>query len=62
MTALGNMIAAFHIGDPADVADSWRIFRRRERVYEASRRLSQAIAQGRERALQTSSKSITSGR
>ena len=62
MTALGNMIAAFHIGDPADVADSWRIFRRRERVYEASRRLSQAIAQGRERALQASSKSITNGR
>ena len=62
MTTLGNMIATFHIGDPADVADSWRIFRRRERLYQASRRLSHAINEGRERALQASSKSITSGR
>jgi len=62
MTTLGNMIATFHIGDPADVADSWRIFRRRERLYQASRRLSQAINEGRERALQASSKSITSGK
>ncbi|MDP2215657.1 phospholipase D-like domain-containing protein [Phenylobacterium sp.] len=62
MTTLGKMIAAFHIGDPADVADSWRIFRRRDRLYEASRRLSQTIAQGRPTTAQASSKSITSGR
>ena len=62
MSAPGEMIAAFHIGDPADVADSWRVFRRRERLYAASRRLTEALAIGRQRALQASSKSITSGK
>ena len=63
MSTPGKIIAAFHIGDPADVADSWRIFRRRERLYEAARRLAQAIADGRPYAApQISSKSITSGR
>ncbi|MDP3298981.1 MAG: phospholipase D-like domain-containing protein, partial [Phenylobacterium sp.] len=62
MTHLGKVIAAFHIGDPADVADSWRIFKRRDRLYAASRRLSQTISEGRAQALQSSSKSITSGK
>ncbi|WP_293422249.1 hypothetical protein [Phenylobacterium sp.] len=62
MTTLGKIIAAFHIGDPADVADSWRVFRRRERLYDAARRLALAIAQGRPYAAEESSKSITSGR
>ncbi|MDP3491435.1 MAG: phospholipase D-like domain-containing protein [Phenylobacterium sp.] len=62
MTHLGKVIAAFHIGDPADVADSWRIFKRRDRLYAASRRLSQTISEGRAQALQSSSKSITNGK
>jgi phosphatidylserine/phosphatidylglycerophosphate/cardiolipin synthase-like enzyme len=63
MGALGDMIAAFHIGDPADVEDSWRVFRRRDRLYEASRRLSRLVAEGRPgAAAQISSKSITRGR
>ncbi len=62
MSAPGRMIAAFHIGDPADVADSWRIFRRRERLYQASRRLHESLAGDRQSPLQTSSKSITSGK
>jgi len=63
MTTPGKIIAAFHIGDPADVADSWRIFRRRERLYQAARRLAKAIADGRPYAArEISSKSITSGK
>ena len=63
MTASGQIIAAFHIGDPADVADSWRIFRRRERLYETARRFSRALAEGRPAAAaQISSKSMTRGR
>ncbi|MFN3513699.1 MAG: phospholipase D-like domain-containing protein [Phenylobacterium sp.] len=36
-SALGEFIAAYHIGDPADVEDSWRPLRRRERLYAALR-------------------------
>ncbi len=42
MSALGEFIAAYHIGDPADTADSWRLGRRRERVYEEARKLAEA--------------------
>lgn len=41
MSALGEFIAAYHIGDPADAADSWRLGRRRERVYAEARRLAE---------------------
>lgn len=41
MSALGEFIAAYHIGDPADVADSWRLGRRRERVYAEARRVAE---------------------
>ena len=47
MSAPGQVIAAFHIGDPADVADSWRVFRRRERLYETARRLGRVLADKR---------------
>lgn len=36
-TPLGEFITTYHIGDPADVADSWRPMRRRDRLYEAVR-------------------------
>lgn len=29
----GEFVSAFHLGDPADVSDSWRPGRRRERIY-----------------------------
>jgi phosphatidylserine/phosphatidylglycerophosphate/cardiolipin synthase-like enzyme len=45
MSALGEFIAAYHIGDPADVGDSWRLGRRRERVYAEARRIADERAQ-----------------
>jgi phosphatidylserine/phosphatidylglycerophosphate/cardiolipin synthase-like enzyme len=41
---VGEFIAAFHIGDPTDVADSWRPFHRRETTIAAARALRQAFA------------------
>lgn len=42
-SAFGEFISAFHVGDPADTADSWRIFRRRERLYARARGLAEEI-------------------
>jgi hypothetical protein len=42
LSAPGEFIAAYHIGDPSDVSDSWRIGRRRERLMREAR----AIAEG----------------
>jgi phosphatidylserine/phosphatidylglycerophosphate/cardiolipin synthase-like enzyme len=39
MTAFGRIVAAYHLGDPIDVGDSWRAGRRRERLYAKARRL-----------------------
>jgi hypothetical protein len=39
-TPLGELIASYHLGDPANVADSWKAGKRRERLYEAARRAS----------------------
>jgi phosphatidylserine/phosphatidylglycerophosphate/cardiolipin synthase-like enzyme len=39
MTAVGRFIAAYHIGDPTDVSDSWRLGRRRERLIREAREL-----------------------
>jgi phosphatidylserine/phosphatidylglycerophosphate/cardiolipin synthase-like enzyme len=36
----GEFIAAYHMGDPADVADAWRLGRRRERLFAQARALS----------------------
>jgi phosphatidylserine/phosphatidylglycerophosphate/cardiolipin synthase-like enzyme len=49
LTPFGEFIATYHLGDPADVSDSWRASRRRDRLYAAAR------AQAR-------LKSITSGK
>jgi phosphatidylserine/phosphatidylglycerophosphate/cardiolipin synthase-like enzyme len=39
LTALGAFIARHHLGDPSNVADSWRPGRRRERLFEEARRI-----------------------
>jgi hypothetical protein len=44
MTAFGEFVAAYHIGDPADVSDSWRLGRRRERLIREARELAEARA------------------
>jgi hypothetical protein len=41
---VGEFIAEFHIGDPTDVSDSGRPFRRRERLIAQARALRQAFA------------------
>lgn len=42
MTALGEFVATYHIGDPSDVSDSWRLGRRRERLTRAAREIAEA--------------------
>jgi hypothetical protein len=42
VTALGEFIAAYHIGDPTDVSDSWRLGRRRARLMREARELAAA--------------------
>ncbi len=37
LTPFGEVVAAWHLGDPADTADSWRVRRRRERLYAQAR-------------------------
>ena len=37
VTAFGEFVAHFHLGDPQDPRDSWNPIRRRERLYEAVR-------------------------
>ncbi|MCR5881008.1 phospholipase D-like domain-containing protein [Phenylobacterium sp. J367] len=39
MTGVGEFIAAYHIGDPVDTADSWRLARRRERLMREARQV-----------------------
>ncbi|WP_332764594.1 phospholipase D-like domain-containing protein [Phenylobacterium sp.] len=36
-SALGELIATYHLGDPASVSDSWRANRRRDRLYSTIR-------------------------
>ncbi|HXQ15410.1 MAG TPA: phospholipase D-like domain-containing protein [Caulobacteraceae bacterium] len=43
---VGEFVAEFHIGDPTDVADSWRPARRRERLLAQARALRLALAAG----------------
>lgn len=67
MTAFGAFIARYHLGDPADVADSWNALRRRERLYRAVREM-QVLAPPRSSparygaAEELTSKSIASGK
>jgi phosphatidylserine/phosphatidylglycerophosphate/cardiolipin synthase-like enzyme len=42
MTPLGHLIAAYHLGDPAKVSDSWRAGRRKERLYAEARAITAA--------------------
>ncbi len=42
----GEFVAEFHIGDPTDVADSWRPARRRERLLAEARALRLKLALG----------------
>ena len=39
ITPFGEFIARYHLGDPQDPTDSWNPIRRRERLYEAVRRM-----------------------
>jgi phosphatidylserine/phosphatidylglycerophosphate/cardiolipin synthase-like enzyme len=41
ITAFGEFVARYHLGDPQDPGDSWRPIRRRERLYEAARGLTE---------------------
>ena len=52
---LEEFIAAYHLGDPVDVSDSWQLARRRERLFREARELHLP-------EFQDSSKSITSGK
>lgn len=58
LTPVGEFIAAYHIGDPSDVSDSWRLGRRRERLVRQAREMAETYRL----RTQVSSKSITSGR
>ncbi|MDP3659662.1 phospholipase D-like domain-containing protein [Phenylobacterium sp.] len=58
MTPFGAFVSRYHLGDPANVSDSWRVGRRRERLYSEARAVTSLHALG----LQANSKSITSGR
>jgi phosphatidylserine/phosphatidylglycerophosphate/cardiolipin synthase-like enzyme len=42
MSALGELISAFHVGDPSNTQDSWRLGRRRERLYRQARAIADA--------------------
>jgi hypothetical protein len=37
LSSFGEFVAEYHLGDPANVSDSWRLGRRRERLYEEAR-------------------------
>jgi phosphatidylserine/phosphatidylglycerophosphate/cardiolipin synthase-like enzyme len=64
MGPLAEFIAAYHLGDPSDVSDSWRLAKRRERLFRQARLLAEAgSADAWDEAVSYgTSKSITSGR
>jgi phosphatidylserine/phosphatidylglycerophosphate/cardiolipin synthase-like enzyme len=43
LSPFGEFVAAYHIGDPSDVSDSWRLGRRRERLMTEARAIGEAI-------------------
>jgi phosphatidylserine/phosphatidylglycerophosphate/cardiolipin synthase-like enzyme len=47
MTAFSEFVSAYHIGDPSDTADSWRLGRRRERLYHQVRLIADEAAPAR---------------
>ncbi|MDE2486560.1 MAG: phospholipase [Alphaproteobacteria bacterium] len=42
MSGPGEFIARYHMGDPTDVSDSWRLGRRRERLIREAREIAEA--------------------
>jgi len=42
LSPVGEFIAAYHMGDPSDVSDSWRLGRRRERLMRQAREFAEA--------------------
>jgi len=64
MGPIAEFIAAYHLGDPSDVSDSWRLAKRRERLFRQARMLADSgSAQGWDEAVRYgTSKSITKGR
>ncbi len=36
-SAFAEFVAAYHVGDPSDVGDSWRLAKRRERLFQEAR-------------------------
>ena len=42
----GEFVAEFHVGDPTDVADSWRPAQRRELLLDEARALRLTLASG----------------
>jgi phosphatidylserine/phosphatidylglycerophosphate/cardiolipin synthase-like enzyme len=44
LTRFGHFVAAYHLGDPSDVSDSWRLGRRRERLFQQARAIADASA------------------
>jgi phosphatidylserine/phosphatidylglycerophosphate/cardiolipin synthase-like enzyme len=43
VTALGEFVARYHLGDPQDPRDSWRPSRRRERLYKEAHAVKDAM-------------------
>jgi hypothetical protein len=39
VTAVGEFVSHYHLGDPSDPGDSWNVLRRRERLYRAVREM-----------------------
>lgn len=42
MSGVGEFVARYHMGDPSDVSDSWRLGRRRERLIREARAIAEA--------------------
>jgi phosphatidylserine/phosphatidylglycerophosphate/cardiolipin synthase-like enzyme len=46
LTGFGEFIAAYHIGDPSGTSDSWRLARRRERLFQQARTIADKVPDG----------------
>ncbi len=45
VTAFGDFVARYHLGDPQDTRDAWRPGRRRERLYREARAVTEALSE-----------------
>jgi phosphatidylserine/phosphatidylglycerophosphate/cardiolipin synthase-like enzyme len=50
-TIFGEFIAKYHLGDPQDTADAWRLNRRRERLYKEAHAVFEMIREARRHGL-----------